>query len=62
MAHHRPAEGYRDSVHDDCRGVQQHGDAQDMFGYFKERNADSYEKKDKEPFNIFGHEFLARPA
>ncbi len=21
-------------LHDDCRGVQQHGDAQDMFGYF----------------------------
>ncbi len=33
----------------------------DMFGYFKERNADSYEKKDKEPFNIFDMNFSLGP-
>ena len=33
----------------------------DMFGYFKERNADSYEKKDKEPFNIFDMKFSLGP-
>ncbi len=33
----------------------------DMYGYFKERNAESYEKKDKEPFNIFDMNFSLGP-
>ena len=34
---------------------------QDMFGYFHERNTESYEKKDKEPFNIFDMNFSLGP-
>ncbi len=33
----------------------------DMFSYFNQRNADSYEKKDKEPFNIFDMNFSLGP-
>ena len=33
----------------------------DMFGYFNQRNSDSYEKKDKEPFNIFDMNFSLGP-
>ncbi len=33
----------------------------DMFGYFNQRNSDSYENKDKEPFNIFDMNFSLGP-
>lgn len=33
----------------------------DMFGYFNERNSESFEKKDKEPFNIFDMNFSLGP-
>ena len=33
----------------------------DMYGYFKERNAETFEKKDKEPFNIFDMNFSLGP-
>ena len=33
----------------------------DMFGYFNEKNSDSYEKKDKEPFNILDMNFALGP-
>lgn len=33
----------------------------DMYSYFRERNAESYEKKDKEPFNIFDMNFSLGP-
>lgn len=33
----------------------------DMFGYFNERNSESFEKKDKEPFNIFDMNFALGP-
>ena len=34
---------------------------QDMRGYFKQRNSESYEKKDKQPFNIFDMNFSLGP-
>lgn len=34
---------------------------QDMFGYFRQRNSESYEKKDKQPFNIFDMNFSLGP-
>lgn len=33
----------------------------DMYGYFRERNTESYEKKDKQPFNIFDMNFALGP-
>jgi len=33
----------------------------DMFGYFTERNRETFEKKDKEPFNIFDMNFSLGP-
>lgn len=33
----------------------------DMYGYFKEKNAESFEKKDKQPFNIFDMNFALGP-
>ncbi len=33
----------------------------DMFGYFNTRNSESFEKKDKEPFNIFDMNFSLGP-
>ena len=33
----------------------------DMFGYFNSRNAETFEKKDKEPFNIFDMNFSLGP-
>lgn len=33
----------------------------DMFGYFNQRNGESFEKKDKEPFNIFDMNFSLGP-
>ena len=33
----------------------------DLFGYFTERNKETYEKKDKEPFNIFDMNFSLGP-
>lgn len=33
----------------------------DMFGYFNSRNSESFEKKDKEPFNIFDMNFSLGP-
>ena len=33
----------------------------DLFGYFSERNRETYEKKDKEPFNIFDMNFSLGP-
>lgn len=34
---------------------------QDMFSYFNSRNAETFEKKDKEPFNIFDMNFSLGP-
>lgn len=34
---------------------------QDMFGYFNQRNSESFEKKDKQPFNIFDMNFSLGP-
>lgn len=34
---------------------------QDMFGYFKKRNSENYQKKDKQPFNIFDMNFALGP-
>lgn len=34
---------------------------QDMFGYFNSRNSDSFEAKEKEPFNIFDMNFSLGP-
>lgn len=33
----------------------------DMFGYFNTRNAETFEKKDKEPFNVFDMNFSLGP-
>lgn len=33
----------------------------DMYAYFNSRNAESYEKKDKEPFNVFDMNFALGP-
>lgn len=34
---------------------------QDMFGYFHKRNSETFEKKDKQPFNIFDMNFSLGP-
>ena len=34
---------------------------QDMMGYFRQRNSESYEQKDKQPFNIFDMNFSLGP-
>ena len=34
---------------------------QDLFGYFKQKNSESYEQKDKEPFNILDMNFALGP-